>query len=172
MTVKEFIKWIYPVAGQGEIDPVFVTAQAALESGWGKSCIGRYNLFGITQGSSWRGPVLLATTFEYFTTPDVKFRPPECVISVTKLSDKKYKYQVKRYFRDYHSLEECLADHLAILKKPGFADAWPFRTNARMYVRKIQDSVGSKYATSPDYVDTMNKLFDMVEKVAREEGLS
>ena len=37
MTVKEFVKWIYPAAKCGEISPVFVTAQAALESGWGKS---------------------------------------------------------------------------------------------------------------------------------------
>ena len=171
MTVKEFVKWIYPAAKQGEINPVFVTAQAALESGWGKSCIGRYNLFGITKGTTWTGPVVLVTTSEYFSTPDVCFRSPECVLSVTKLSDKKYKYQVKRFFRDYQSLEQCLADHLFILRKPGFADAWSFRSDARMYVRKIQDSVGSKYATSPDYVATMDKLFTMVEKVVKEEGL-
>ena len=52
MTVKDFVKWIYPQARKmGEINPVFVTAQAALESGWGKSAIGN-NLFGITKGSS------------------------------------------------------------------------------------------------------------------------
>lgn len=40
MTVKDFVKWIYPQARKmGEINPVFVTAQAALESGWGKSAI-------------------------------------------------------------------------------------------------------------------------------------
>lgn len=171
MTVKEFVKWIYPTAKRGEINPVFVTAQAALESGWGKSKIGNYNLFGITKGTTWRGPIILVTTFEYFSTPDVKFKAPECVLSVTKLSDKRYKYQVKRFFRDYQSLEQCLTDHLAILKKTGFSDAWPYRNDARQYVVKIQDCIGSKYATSPDYVVTMNKLFSMVEKVVKEEKL-
>ena len=48
MTPKEFVAWIYPAAERiGEISPLFVTAQAALESGWGKSAIGN-NLFGIT----------------------------------------------------------------------------------------------------------------------------
>lgn len=171
MTVKEFVKWIYPAAKRGEINPVFVTAQAVLESGWGKSKIGNYNLFGITKGTTWRGPVILVTTFEYFATPNVKFKSPECVLSVVKLSDKRYKYQVKRFFRDYQSLEQCLADHLAILKKPGFSDAWPYRNDARQYVRKIQDCVGNRYATAPDYVSTMDKLFAMVEKVVREEKL-
>lgn len=171
MTVKEFVKWIYPAAKSGEIDPVFVTAQAALESGWGKSCIGKCNLFGITKGTTWSGPVILVTTFEYFSRPDVTFKAPECVLSVTKLSEKQYKYRVKRFFRDYQSLEQCLSDHLAILKKPGFADAWAYRKDARQYVRKIQDCIGSKYATSPDYITTMDKLFVMVEKVVREEGL-
>ena len=64
MTVKDFVKWIYPQARKmGEINPVFVTAQAALESGWGKSAIGN-NLFGITKGSSWKGAVRLVTTTE------------------------------------------------------------------------------------------------------------
>lgn len=170
MTVKEFVKWIYPAAKSGEISPVFVTAQAALESGWGKSAIGN-NLFGITKGSSWTGAVQLVNTTEYFSRPDVTFKAPEKVLSVTKINDKRYKYQVKRFFRDYQSLEQCLTDHLAILKKTGFSDAWPYRNDARQYVVKIQDCVGSKYATSPDYVVTMNKLFSMVEKVVKEEKL-
>ena len=40
MTVNEFVKWIYPQAKlAGDIDPIFTTAQAALESGWGKAAI-------------------------------------------------------------------------------------------------------------------------------------
>lgn len=163
MTVKEFVNWLYPAASKGEISPVFVIAQAALESGWGKSCIGKYNLFGITKGS-WTGPVILVETFEYFSTPDVRFKAPECVLSVTKLSNKRYKYRVKRFFRDYQLLEQCLSDHLAILKKPGYADAWPYRNDPDKFVEKIQDCVGLRYATAPDYVQTMKKLFRMVEK--------
>lgn len=172
MTVNDFVKWIYPAACRmGEISPVFVTAQAALESGWGKSAIGKFNLFGITRGSSWAGPVILVETSEYFSRPDIKFKSPECVLSVTKLSDKRYKYRVKRFFRDYQSLEQCLSDHLGILKKSGYADAWPFRDNPDLFVEKIQDCVGSRYATSPDYVQTMRKLFRMVESSIKAQGL-
>lgn len=164
MTPKEFIKWLYPAASKGEISPVFVIAQAALESGWGKSCIGKYNLFGITKGGSWKKSVILVETTEYFPTADVKFNPPECVLSVTKQTEKKYKYRVKRLFRDYETLEACLTDHLAILKQPGFADAWPYRHDPDLFIEKIQDNIGSKYATAPDYVPVMKKLFRMVEK--------
>lgn len=164
MTVKDFVAWVYPEACKGEINPVFVTAQAALESGWGKSCIGKYNLFGITKGSSWNGPVILVETFEYFSNPNVKFKAPECVLSVSKVNEQSYKYRVKRFFRDYQSLDECLTDHLAVLKKSGFADAWPYRDDAREYVRRIVDNIESKYATAPNYVETMDKIFRMVEK--------
>ena len=171
MTIDDFVKWIYPQAKKmGEISPIFVTAQAALESGWGKSAIGK-NLFGITKGSSWKGRTQLVTTTEYFSTPSVHFLSPECVIKVSKVSDKRYKYTVKRLFRDYDSIADCLSDHLAILKKPQFADAWPFRNDAKQYVKKIQDLVGGKYATSPSYVDTMDKMIDIVIKSINKQKL-
>lgn len=170
MTVKDFIHWVYPAAKGGEISPVFVTAQAALETGWGKSAIGN-NLFGITKGSSWNGAVQLVTTTEYFTRPDVTFKAPEKVLQVVKLSDNRYKYTVKRLFRDYASLSECLADHLAILKKPGYADAWPYRDDPREFCRRIVDGTGSKYATAPDYYETMCKIIPMVERKVFADGL-
>lgn len=171
MKVNDFVKWIYPQAkAMNEIDPVFVTAQAALESGWGKSAIGN-NLFGITKGSSWSGAVQLVNTTEYFSRPDVTFKAPEKVMAVTKVNDKRYKYSVKRLFRDYDTVSDCLADHLVILKKSGYADAWPYRNDARQFVRRIVDNIGSKYATAPNYVELMDKIFVMVEKAIKEEKL-
>lgn len=164
MTPKEFVAWIYPAAKRiGEISPVFVTAQAALESGWGKSAIGN-NLFGITKGSKWNGPVELVTTTEYFNRPDVSFRQPERVLSVIDLGNGRYRYKVKRLFRQYDTIDDCLCDHLAILKKPGYADAWPYRWDPDRFVEKIQDAVGSRYATSPDYVKTMKQMIASVKK--------
>ena len=171
MKPNEFVRWIYPQAEElGEISPVFVTAQAALESGWGASAIGN-NLFGITKGSSWTGPVRLVTTTEWFTRPDVKFKAPEEVLKVAIKGHGRYKYTVRRLFRDYATAADCLRDHLAILKKPGYADAWPYRGDPRQYVRRIMDARGSRYATSPAYVETMDKLFRMVERIVEEEGL-
>ena len=163
MRVSDFVAWIYPKAKEmNEIDPLFVTAQAALESGWGKSAIGN-NLFGITKGTTWAGPVQLVETTEDFSTPNVSFKAPEEVLNVTKVGERKYKYSVKRLFRDYDTVGDCLRDHLRILKKKGYADAWPYRKEAKEYVRRIVDSVGSKYATDPNYVDTMYKVIEMVK---------
>lgn len=164
MTAKEFVNWIYPAAERiGEISPLFVTAQAALESGWGKSAIGN-NLFGITKGCSWNGPVELATTTEYFNRPDVSFKAPEKVLSVVPLGEGRYKYKVKRLFRQYDTVEDCLRDHLAILKKPGYADAWPYRHDPEEFARRLQDAVGSRYATAPNYADMMASMFRSVNK--------
>lgn len=171
MTQKEFIKWLYPAAIKcSDISPVFVIAQAALESGWGKSKIGKYNLFGITKGSTWKGNALLVETTEYFSSPNVKFKSPECVLAVTKLSEKRYKYKVKRFFRDYSSLEECLTDHMSILQKSGYSDAWPYRKSPEEFVKRIVDNLGSRYATAPNYVETMNSLFKTVRKYINNEN--
>ena len=171
MRVDEFVKWIYPQAKKmGEIHPVFVTAQAALESGWGKSAIGN-NLFGITKGSTWKGAVQLVTTTENFSRPDVTFKAPEKVMQVVKVGERRYKYTVKRLFRDYDTVSDCLSDHLAILKKPGYADAWPYRNDPKAFVRKLVDGIGSKYATAPNYVEAMDKVFQMVENVVLKERL-
>lgn len=169
MTVSEFVKWLYPEAKKGDIHPVFVTAQAALESGWGKSCIGKYNLFGITKGS-WTGKTQLVATTEVFSTSTVKFNAPECVLSITPLASGKYRYKVKRLFRDYDSLEQCLNDHFEILRKPHFSHAWPYRNDPVKYVELLQ-SGKMKYATDPGYVNTLRKVIGMVEREVNKQNL-
>ena len=82
----EFVRKIYPAAARlyrsGGVHPLFVTAQAALETGWKIKGIGN-NIFGITKGSKWTGSVSLELTTEYFKTPSVKFKAPERVVSNT-----------------------------------------------------------------------------------------
>ena len=62
----EFVKKVYPAAERlakaGGVSPLFVTAQAALETGWEIRGIGN-NIFGITKGS-WTGDVSLELTTE------------------------------------------------------------------------------------------------------------
>ena len=90
MTNREFCKLIYDAAKKiGEIDPLFVTAQAALESGYGKNAIGIYNIFGITKGS-WTGNTELVLTTEYFKRGDVSFKSPEKVVSVKPISNGRF----------------------------------------------------------------------------------
>lgn len=88
----EFVKKVYPAAERlakaGGVSPLFVTAQAALETGWEIRGIGN-NIFGITKGS-WTGDVSLELTTEYFKTPTVAFKAPERVVSVEQVAPDRY----------------------------------------------------------------------------------
>jgi flagellum-specific peptidoglycan hydrolase FlgJ len=171
LSKEEFVKKIYQAAKEGEISPVFVTAQAALESGWGSKAIGN-NLFGITVGTSWNGKRRLVRTKEYFRTPNKKFSSGEKIVSVSeRLSNGTYRYDCYRYFRDYDNLSECLNDHNRILRGAQFADAWQYRKYPIMYLKHIQDNVGLKYATSPTYVKVMTSLIGTVEDITARLGL-
>jgi len=78
---------------------------------------------------------------------------------------------VYRLFRVYDSLGDCLNDHLAILKKSGYADAWGYRNVPTEYAKRISDSVGSKYATAPDYAAVMLTFINAVERIVKEQNL-
>lgn len=166
---REFARNIYVVAQKAtDIAPEFVTAQAILESGWGKVRVGKYNLFGITKGSRWTGKTVLIKTHEYFNTPNRTFIAPERVVSVCKCkSGNRWYYTVYRLFKDFDSLADCLAEHSRLLQKPGFADAWPYRHDAEEFARRICDNKRSKYATSPDYLRQMLSLIASVRKMCQ-----
>ena len=168
MTKTDFVKWLYPSAKIGEINPVFTIVQAALETGWGKTKIGEYNLFGVTKGSSWKGDTLLVLTTEVFNSPDKKFLAPEKVVSISKVvmnGTVRYKYKVYRLFRKYRSLSEALSDHQRILQLPGYSDAWPYRKSAVEYAKRICDNKGSKYATDPNYLKSMLSIIKDVQNI-------
>lgn len=171
----EFVKKVYPAAvaiyrsGDGA-HPLFVTAQAALETGWRANRDGN-NLFGITVGSSWKGEKQLVTTREVFSVPNRSFTPPERVLSIKPIGAGRWEYRVKRYFRAYASVEDCLRDHLALLKRPMYADAWGYRHHPKEYARRIVDDTGAKYATDPHYADTMSRMIDMVARIVQSHGL-
>lgn len=166
---REFARNIYVAAQKAtDIAPEFVTAQAILESGWGKARVGKYNLFGITKGSRWTGKTVLIKTHEYFNTPNRTFIAPERVVSVCKCkSGNRWYYTVYRLFKDFDSLADCLAEHSRLLQKPGFADAWPYRHDAEEFASRICDNKRSKYATSPDYLRQMLSLIASVRKMCQ-----
>lgn len=170
----QFVRAIYPAAERlyraGGVSPLFVTAQAALETGWKVKGIGN-NIFGITKGSTWAGPAELVLTTEYFKTRDVKFKAPEEVVSVEQVAPDKYKYRVRRFFRVYASLDACLDDYLSLLRKPSYADAWPYRADPKEYVRRLVDDTGAKYATAPNYAEVMASMIDNVQRIVTAEGL-
>lgn len=173
----EFVKVVYSAARklsdndpENTLHPLFVTAQAALETGWKVRGIDN-NIFGITVGSSWTGDKKLVRTTEIFSNPSVKFKAPEAVISVTPLTRGKYRYIVDRFFRVYPSLEDCLSDHLSLLKKPMYADAWTYKDNPVEYARRLVDDTGAKYATDPNYAIVMESMIKTVQQIVEQEDL-
>lgn len=163
---QDFCKEVYNAACKiNEISPVFVAAQACLESSWGAKRVGKYNLFGITKGTGWSGKTVLVLTSEVFPTPNKKFAAPEKVVSVIKRRDGRYQYKVYRLFKDFASMEDCLREHLRLFKKPGYADAWPYRKNAREFAKRIVNNKGCKYATDPHYAETMEAMIRSVERI-------
>ena len=162
----DFIKAVYPAAyrlysEKDSINPVFVTAQAALETGWKVKGAGN-NIFGITKGSSWQGKTELVLTTEIFNSPTVTFKEPERVVGVEPVSGGKYRYRVYRLFRSYNMLEDCLDDHINVLRGKGYADAWAYRKDAKEFARRIVDAVGPKYATGPNYASVMCSTIDTI----------
>lgn len=172
-----FVKAVYSAAKRlhetdpdKTLHPIFVTAQAALETGWQIRGIGN-NIFGITVGTSWTGKKALVTTKEVFSVPDKQFKDPEKVLQVDMMGKGKYIYTVKRFFRVYDSLEDCLADHLSLLKKPMYADAWGFRADPTEYAKRLVDNTGAKYATDPNYAIVMAAIIKRVEQIVKESNL-
>jgi flagellar protein FlgJ len=162
-TVYSAAKSLYDSAPKDSLSPLFVTAQAALETGWKIGGI-ENNIFGITKGSSWTGKTQLVLTTEYFDSDKRIFTTPEKVVSITRVGDR-WKYSVYRLFRVYDKLEDCLRDHLAILRKSGYSDAWQYRNDATEYARRLVDSTGAKYATAPNYASAMAATIATVQKI-------
>lgn len=162
-----FAQQVYTAArnAETEINPAFVTAQAMLETGWGKRVIGRANLFGITKGSQWQGDIVMVRTHEYLKTATFKPTPPDKVVSVCKVKDKPlWYYTMDRAFKDFATIEDCLKEHERLFQKPGYKDAWPFRQDPFAFARRICDGVGCKYATDPTYLTTITSLINTVQK--------
>lgn len=166
---RAFVRSIYAAAlNATDIAPEFVTAQAILESGWGKSRVGKFNLFGITKGTGWTGKTVLALTHEYFPTPNRTFLPPERIVSVCKVKGRQqWCYTVYRLFKDFDSISDCLAEYSRIFQKLAYADAWPYRHDAEEFARRICDNRGGRYATSPNYLHMMLSLIKSVRQICK-----
>ena len=161
MTINQkqmaFAKKVYQMAKGREIHPIFITAQAVLETGWGAHIIGENNIFGITKGS-WKGPIDKIETTEYFNHDRKTLSPPDKILRKLKLTFVRWQYRVIRAFRHYNTLEECLVDYINIFKKPMYKEAWEYKDNPLMFALKVTNIHRAKYATSPDYYKSLRTL--------------
>lgn len=132
MTPDEFIDFIGDTAGRicakYNLPASVCIAQAILESGWGRYCIGQFNYFG-RKWNGWGNYVRQQTT-EYINGEYVT------------IYDK---------FQSYESLEEAIRDWcILITEEPAYADALAEWRN-RWVVEDFVYVLAPVYATDPDY---------------------
>ena len=148
----EFIATMLPMAEKAAkrlgVEPRFLVAQAALETGWGKSMIKQsdgtnsHNLFGI-KATGWQGESAKATTTEY-----VNGKATREVAG----------------FRAYDSFEHSFNDYVRLLEnndryKPAIQVA-STSGNSERFVNELQRA---GYATDPQYARKINQIARKVQ---------
>lgn len=134
----EFVSTMLPMAEKAAkrigIDPRYLVAQAALETGWGKSVMrnpdgsSSHNLFGIKATGKWQGGEASAITSEFREGKFVKERAA---------------------FRSYESYEDSFHDLVSLLQNNGrYKDAVAAADKPEQFAKELQKA---GYATDPDY---------------------
>lgn len=135
---EAFVQQLWPCAKEaGEalgIDPRHLLAQAALETGWGKSLpcdadgTPSFNFFGIKAGATWQGDSVSARTLEF-----------EGGVPIPQ----------KAKFRAYNSPAESFRDYVEVLRNnPRYAEALNTGSDAKAFASALQRG---GYATDPRY---------------------
>lgn len=137
---EEFIKFIAPYAvadmHSSNILASVTIAQAALESGWGKSDLSsKYNnFFGMKKGSSWNGPTVTLMTTECDKNGNCHKEPA--------------------VWRVYPNPLDSLKDHSRLLQ----ASRYQGVVGEKNYEKALTIIKNGGYATDPNYVDKLVKL--------------
>lgn len=124
-----------------DLDPKLLIAQAALETGWGKSIISgengsSFNLFNIKADKSWLGDKIAKDTLEYEDGVAVKKKEP---------------------FRRYQSFAESFKDYTSFLNTNSrYNDALSMSYDPLLYLQSLQDA---GYATDPKYANKVYEIY-------------
>lgn len=128
------------------VNPLFLAAQAALETGWGKYVVrdhggqSTHNLFNIKADRSWQGEKAEVSTLEY--RGGIPMRE-------------------QAQFRKYHDIGESFADYVRFLQNnPRYQDALAVAQDERQFAVGLQNA---GYATDPAYAD---KILTIVEQLS------
>lgn len=141
----EFAAAMLPMAEKAAarlgVDPHYLVAQAALETGWGKSIIrekdgsSSHNLFGIKTHGQWQGDSANVLTSEYRGG---------------------VKQQERATFRSYDSYEQSFNDYVDFLQSNGRYERALTRTgDADAFFRELQQA---GYATDPRYASKVSQI--------------
>ncbi len=144
-SAKEFMETMLPMAEKAAaklgVDPTYLVAQAALETGWGKSIIKQgdgsssYNLFGIKTHNTWGGDSARVMTTEYQNGKPVKEAAS---------------------FRSYESFAHSFEDYVSFLQSNGrYEKALSSTANPEQFARELQKA---GYATDPQYARKVSQI--------------
>jgi len=143
---EKFISGLLPhaeaAARELGVDPQNLIAQAALETGWGRSQPGQsHNLFGIKAGGSWSGASVQANTEEF--AGGVSSR-------------------IDADFRAYGSQRESVQDYVRLIRdNPRYAGALNTAGDIQAFANALQRG---GYATDPDYARKLVTVADEVRQ--------
>lgn len=143
-TPLSFVHAMLPHAQQAAnelgIEPHVLVAQAALETGWGKSIPTRadgttsFNVFGVKAGKNWTGDAVEARTSE-FTHGRMVSKQDQ--------------------FRGYESFADAFNDYVTLIRtNPRFQSALGAGSE---FINLLQQG---GYATDPDYASKINRILD------------
>ncbi|HED17141.1 MAG TPA: flagellar assembly peptidoglycan hydrolase FlgJ [Gammaproteobacteria bacterium] len=139
--IKSMVPYARSIAGKLGLNPAFIVAQAALETGWGAHIIktatgaSSNNLFGIKAGSSWQGNTVQSKTLEF---SDGIMR------------------QEKATFRSYSSVDDAFRDYARFLTDN---DRYSNVVNSGYDVEQFTSNLSKAgYATDPVYADKIKMI--------------
>ncbi|WP_122235542.1 flagellar assembly peptidoglycan hydrolase FlgJ [Pseudomonas coronafaciens] len=141
----QFVETMLPLAKEAAarigVDPVMLVAQAALETGWGKSIMRQqdgsssHNLFGIKAAGSWKGAEARAITGEFRDGKMVK-----------ETAD----------FRSYGSYADSFHDLVSLLQNNNrYKEVVNSADKPEQFVKELQKA---GYATDPDYASKISQI--------------
>ena len=145
-SAEDFVRRLHPYAEQAArelgVEPRVLLAQAALETGWGRSLIktgnggNSFNLFNIKADKAWRGKQARVPTLEF---------------------EQGIAKKVNAGFRSYASFQESFQDYVAFIKSnPRYGDALKQAGNEKRYLHELQRA---GYATDPNYADKVMSIY-------------
>jgi len=144
-SADDFVNTMLPMAKEAAdrigVDPRYLVAQAALETGWGKSVMraqdgsSSHNLFGIKASSNWQGDSARAITSEFRNGAMVKETAE---------------------FRSYASYKDSFHDLVTLLQSNNrYQDVLKSADNPEQFVRELQKA---GYATDPNYATKISQI--------------
>lgn len=163
-TPKDYIKLMYPIAlkiqSKTGIPYLFMLAQTALETRWGKSSL-FYNAFNIGGIKAAKGQNFVeAWTWEH--VKDVSKYPNRDKTKDKLLESGKTAIYIKAKFAKFNSLEEGVNEWANIILKPRYKAAFEYKNDPKQFAAEIK---AGGYATDVNYTAKMAKMIDTVKSL-------